>query len=159
MELCQNQNSPQKDVAAPNPDTAQHISFFAGGYSNQDLPWAWQPHCLDSSGSESSFTDEEQQMHKMLCCPITKVTGQLHCSCPCSFQGAMCLKVIFQSLPFCCKYGTIVHDVVLQARCTDICGSCADHVCGSSDCCRWSYVREDSYGALDATQNYVSCHW
>lgn len=124
MELCQNQKSPQKDVAAPNPDTAQHISFLAGGYSNQDLPWAWQPHCLDSSGSESSFTDEEQQMHKMLCCPITKVTGQLHCSCPCLFQGAMCLKIIFQSLPFCCKYGTIVHDVVLQACCTDICGSC-----------------------------------
>lgn len=103
VELCQCQTSPRKDVAAPSLDTSQHMSYHAGGYNNQDLQWAGQPRCSDSLSSESSSTDEDQQMQKMLCCPITKVTSQLRCSYPCPrlVKGTVCLNIVLSRILAC----------------------------------------------------------
>lgn len=122
VELCQHQGSPQKDVAAPTRDTSPHMSYRAGLHSKHDQQWAGLPHCSDSSSSESSSTDEEQQMQKLLCCPITKVTSQLQCSCPHSDQGTICLNMVPSRILACLTAVTAIF--CMQACCTYYCTLC-----------------------------------
>ena len=80
-ELNQYQGSPQTDVLAPCLNTTQLLGITAGVDSIEDLHQS--SHCLDNLTSEISVSDEEQLMHKMLCCPITKVRVQLGRTLPC----------------------------------------------------------------------------